>query len=85
MGQKFIGNSLSISVKISRYEFTGVRCGASQSTSHLCRVVLDAMPVSYNNLQKYGPPSDPTVTVPLPWSLVKSDSRKACESSNDIF
>lgn len=78
-----IGNSGRISVKITQRTSSGVHCGPSQIMALSCHDVIDAMPVNYKKIQKYGPPSDPAVTVPLPWYMEKYDScklrsRRAC-------
>lgn len=67
-----LGNSGRLSVRITQRTASGVHCGTSQLLSPSCQAVVDAMPVTQNRIQKYGPPGDATVTVALPWSLEKS-------------
>ena len=74
-----LGNSNRLSVRIIQRTASGVHCGTSQLRSPSCQAVVDAMPVTRNKIQKYGPPGDAGVTVPLPWYLEKSDS---CKPSN---
>lgn len=71
-----LGNSGRLSINIIQLTASGVHCGASQLLAPSCQAVVDAMPVTRGKIQKYGPPGDATVTVPLPWSLEKSDSCK---------
>ena len=71
-----IGNSRRLSVKIIQRTPSGVHCGTSQPLPPSCQAVVDAMPVTRNRIQKYGPPGDATVTVSLPWTLEKSDPCK---------
>ncbi len=68
-----LGNEGRISVRIIKRTASGVHCGTSQLLNPSCQAVVDAMPVNKNKIQMYGPPGDKKVTVPLPWSLEKSD------------
>ncbi len=71
-----LGNSGRLSVKITKRTTSRVHCGTSQLLPPSCQDLVDAMPVNNKKIQKYGPPGETRVTVPLPWSLEKSDPGK---------